>query len=487
MLDLLWISLLWGATLLMIVVGVTTLTFQLYKWRTPEANDPDRYGEPDTPQLPGVIMLAARFEDKVIGATLDQMVRLDHPDYLVMVIIDHPDDPETLAIVRAKVQRYPGRIMVVEYPDTAIHNKPIGLNAALRVLQELNHPWQWVGIADAEDLFHRDLLRLVDYRFRQTGAAVVQAGVQLMDFENSWWRAANVLEYYKWFQSRLKFQARIGVMPLGGNTVFFRRSFLEAIGGWDETCLTEDCKIGIQASARGEKIDVVYIEAMVTREETPPTLRAFVRQRVRWMQGFIQVFSERQWMQLPTATQRVMAIYILGFQFFQAFTGVVAPILVAFALTQKAPMVLALLTTVPLGISILNIMIDIIMLRQFGRSFGSKVRLRDYAGLVWGAYPFQVVLALAAVRACARHLSGRTNWVKTEHAGAHMTAAQMAPEQPVPVGAAYAGPIPAPLTSAADETVEIDLRTITLDPPPHRAPDDAARVLDLFTTSERSR
>ena len=84
-------------------------------------------------------------------------------------------------------------------------------------------------------------------------------------------------------------------MPLGGNTVFFRREFLEALHRrhgryWDEDCLTEDCKIGILASVLGFKVDVVYIEELVTREETPATLAGFIRQRVRWMQGFIHVF-----------------------------------------------------------------------------------------------------------------------------------------------------------------------------------------------------
>lgn len=66
-------------------------------------------------------------------------------------------------------------------------------------------------------------------------------------------------------------------MPLGGNTVFFRRQFLDALRErygtyWDERCLTEDCKIGIVASVLGYEVDVVFLEDLVTREETPATL-----------------------------------------------------------------------------------------------------------------------------------------------------------------------------------------------------------------------
>ncbi len=41
------------------------------------------------------------------------------------------------------------------------------------MLHDLEIPYEWVGIADAEDVFHPDLLRMVDHRFRTTGAGIV--------------------------------------------------------------------------------------------------------------------------------------------------------------------------------------------------------------------------------------------------------------------------------------------------------------------------
>jgi glycosyltransferase XagB len=444
----------------MILVAATTLTFQLYKWWRPEHNDPNRYGEPDAPRLPGVILVPMRHEEAVAGQTLERLAQLDHPDYWVVPIIDHPDDPGTAAIAHGKAREHPGRVLVCPYPEEAeVHNKPIGLNAAVEMLHELQIPFAWVGVADAEDLFHPDLLKLVDYRFRTTGAGIVQCGVQLMNFASdphtlplpvgrlgrarrwwkahasAWWRVTNVLEYFKWFQSRLKFQAAVRVMPLGGNTVFFRREFLEALhqrhgNYWDEDCLTEDCKIGILASVLGFKVDVVYIEELVTREETPATLAGFIRQRVRWMQGFIHVFFERDWLRLPTLSQRVLAVYVLGFQFFQAATGLLAPVALALALFHKAPVLLTLLATVPLALSGLTVLLDVVLLAQFGQTFGERVRLRDYAGLVLGAYPFQVVLSVAAVWATARFMVGRNDWVKTRHQGVHLGATAAGSRQP---------------------------------------------------------
>jgi cellulose synthase/poly-beta-1,6-N-acetylglucosamine synthase-like glycosyltransferase len=444
----------------MILVAATTLAFQLYKWWRPEHNDPHRYGEPDAPRLPGVILVPMRHEEAVAGQTLERLARLDHPDYWVVPIIDHPDDPGTAAIAHDKAREHPGKVLVCPYPEeTEVHNKPIGLNAAVEMLYDLQIPFAWVGVADAEDLFHPDLLKLVDYRFRTTGAGIVQCGVQLMNFASdphtlplpsgrlarvrrwwrahasAWWRVANVLEYFKWFQSRLKLQAAVRVMPLGGNTVFFRREFLDELHRrhgtyWDEECLTEDCKIGILASVLGFKVDVVYVEELVTREETPATLPGFVRQRVRWMQGFIHVLAEGDWLRLPTLSQRVLAIYVLGFQFFQAAAGLLAPVALGLAIVHKAPVLLTLLATVPLALSLLNLLLDIVLLAQFGRTFGERVRLRDHLGLALGAYPFQVVLSVAAVWATARFVLGRNDWVKTRHHGVHLGTTTARSRQP---------------------------------------------------------
>ncbi len=100
------------------------------------------------------------------------------------------------------------------------------------------------------------------------------------------------------------------------------------------------------------------------------------------MQGFIQVFAEREWTQLPTLGKRVLAVYVLGFQFFQAFTGLLAPVGLALALAHKAPVAITLLATVPLGLSLLTVAARPADAAQFGRTFGSRVRLRDYVGLV---------------------------------------------------------------------------------------------------------
>ncbi len=194
-----------------------------------------------------------------MGQTLDRLAQQDHPDFEIIAIVGH-DDPGTELVVRQAAARHPDLIRVV-VDDSVPKNKPKALNRALQIATG-----DVVGVFDAEDEVHPGLLTVVDSKFQETGADVVQGGVQLMNFETSWWSLRNVLEYYFWFRSRLHFHARSKFIPLGGNTVFVTRERLEWSKGWDDQCLAEDCELGVRLSSDGAKVVVAYNPEYVTRE-----------------------------------------------------------------------------------------------------------------------------------------------------------------------------------------------------------------------------
>ena len=68
------------------------------------------------------------------------------------------------------------------------------------------------------------------------------------------------------------------------------------------------------------RIRVIYDDGYVTREETPPTVGQFVKQRTRWNQGFLQILGKGDWLRLPTWPQRLLALYTLAFPLVQALT-----------------------------------------------------------------------------------------------------------------------------------------------------------------------
>jgi cellulose synthase/poly-beta-1,6-N-acetylglucosamine synthase-like glycosyltransferase len=249
--------------------------------------------------------------------------------------------------------------------------------------------------------------------------AVVQGGVQLMNYQSKWYSVLNVLEYFFWFKSRLHYHARLGMTPLGGNTVFFTREVLERVGGWDEQDLTEDADIGIRISLLGERMRVIYDDRYVTREETPPTLSQFIKQRTRWSQGFLQTLLKGEWRRLPRLGQRLLAVYTLGFPAIQAVLGfyILASLIMMF--TVKTPVLMAITLDLPFYLLAAHFILNVIGLYEFTSAHGLKPTWKTPLVMALGYLPYQWVLAYASVRATLRQVRGINNWEKTQHIGAH--------------------------------------------------------------------
>jgi cellulose synthase/poly-beta-1,6-N-acetylglucosamine synthase-like glycosyltransferase len=240
-----------------------------------------------------------------------------------------------------------------------------------------------------------------------------------MNVQTSWWSLRNCLEYYFWFRSRLHFHADQRFIPLGGNTVFTRTALLRRAGGWDPHCLAEDCEIGVRLSTGGARVAVAYDPQAVTREETPQSVRALVKQRTRWDQGFLQVYRKGEWRKLPTRRQRWLARYTLAMPFLQAATGAFLPVAVASMFLLKVAVPVALATFMPLALMLVTMAVELAALGEFGREFGIRIRMWDRIRLVLGTFPYQLLLAFAAVRSVWREMRGDGGWEKTSHANAH--------------------------------------------------------------------
>jgi glycosyltransferase XagB len=392
-----------------------TLWWTMHAWRTPETLAATGFAPPDgTHALSFSLLVPARHEEAVLEHTVSRLLDSTHSDYEIAIIVGH-DDPGTAEVARRLAQRMPGRILVVTDGNPR-KNKPRALNSALPYCRG-----DVVGVFDAEDQVHPLLLEHVDHAFRATGADVVQGGVQLINYNSSWYSLHNCLEYFFWFRSRLHLHASKGFIPLGGNTVFVKADVLRAANGWDGSCLAEDCDLGVRLSSRGKKVVVAYDSSIVTREETPDSLMGLFKQRTRWNQGFLQVYRKGEWRRLPAFGQRMLARYTLTGPFVQAFSGLVIPVGAGIALFGQVSMLVAFLTFLPVVPMVMTTVFQTVGLRDFGKQYGVRIRVRDYTRLVVGAFPYLVLLSGAALRAVWREYTGRRNWELTRHVGAHLS------------------------------------------------------------------
>jgi cellulose synthase/poly-beta-1,6-N-acetylglucosamine synthase-like glycosyltransferase len=236
--------------------------------------------------------------------------------------------------------------------------------------------------------------------------------------------------------------------------VFVTKERLDWSNGWDAHCLAEDCELGVRLSSAGANVVVAYTPEVVTREETPGSFKSLLKQRTRWNQGFMQVLGKGEWRKLPTFRQRFYARYLLTMPFIQAVTGLLIPISVILIFTIKVPTGIALITFIPVAPTLVLLAVEITGLAEFGRTYGIKVRALDYFRLVWGLIPYQIFLALGAVRAVYRQLRGQNGWEKTEHTGAHRGAETVTTDtgtNVIPIGAGSKQSEPAFAMVSGDE------------------------------------
>lgn len=397
--------------------GIFTLMWMLYAWENPE--DVEHHKSPKNFSLPKfsfTALIPARHEENVIRDTIKSVNNINYPNNLKEVLIlCREDDIKTIAKVEETIRELGNpSIMLVVFNGSPI-SKPHSLNQGLwRASNEI------IAVFDAEDEPHKDIYSVVNTVLLSGNVDFVQSGVQLMNYRSSWFSTLNVLEYFFWYKSALHFFSKVAqIAPLGGNTVFFNKIWLKGIGGWDKDCLTEDADIGLRLISMGAKFKVVYDEQHVTKEETPPNLASFIRQRTRWNQGFLQVLFKGDWRKLPTFRQKLFAIYILLLAELQTILLLYTPFAIWMAFTQKLPVWVSLFSFIPLFLLLLQTVVQIIGLYEFTKAYNLKHPFWMPLKVLITFYPYQLMLMLSSFRALCRMLFSLNSWEKTLHINAH--------------------------------------------------------------------
>ena len=234
-------------------------------------------------KLPRVsLMIGLLHEDLVVPNLLKHLANLDYPKELLDILLLLEEGDEVTKKHLASVNPPPRDFDVIEVPKGVLRTKPRALNYGLSFARG-----EIIGILDAEDRPDPDQIREV---VRTLGNAPPEvACVQgVLDFYNdrrNWLSRCFAIEYAIWFRVLLKGMQRLRLpIPLGGTTVYFRRRALEQVGGWDAYNVTEDADLGMRLARFGYRTEVM---SSVTLEEANAAALPWVRQRSRWIKGYL--------------------------------------------------------------------------------------------------------------------------------------------------------------------------------------------------------
>ncbi|PZQ17158.1 MAG: hypothetical protein DI534_11385 [Leifsonia xyli] len=232
--------------------------------------------------LPVYTVLTALYgEAAVVPGLLDALERLDYPRAkLDLKILIEDGDEET---IRALAERPPrAGIEIMTLPPGGPRTKPRALNAGLLAARGA-----YVTVYDAEDRPDPAQLRLAVEAFRRSGPdlACVQAKLAIDNLRDGWLVRHFAIEYAALFDVVLPALAALRLpIPLGGTSNHFRTATLRALGGWDAGNVTEDADLGLRLARSGFRTATIH---STTWEEAPIAPKAWLKQRTRWMKGYM--------------------------------------------------------------------------------------------------------------------------------------------------------------------------------------------------------
>lgn len=230
------------------------------------------------------VMIALYMEADIVPQLVEAMSRLNWPrSRLEVLFLCEEDDPLTLAAFER--QTLPACFRVIPVPGFGPRTKPKALNYGLQLTAG-----DFVVVYDAEDRPHPDQLQEAWQKFalgpQELGC--LQAPLVIGNASEGWIERQFAFEYAAQFRGLLPWLAdgRF-VVPLGGSSNHFRRDCLMDVGGWDPFNVTEDAELGSRLARCGYGVDML---SAPTIEDAPMGLGVWLRQRTRWLKGWMQTW-----------------------------------------------------------------------------------------------------------------------------------------------------------------------------------------------------
>lgn len=231
------------------------------------------------------ILLPLHREPKVVITQLVASIRaLDYPqEKLDILFLIEEDDTGTLKACKEAHPPYNVRFILI--PRGEPKTKPRACNFGLAFARG-----EFLTIYDAEDIPEKDQLKKAVVTFSKLPRTCIclQAALNFYNPTQNILTRLFTLEYSFWFDYLLPglFRLRFPI-PLGGTSNHFRTEALRVLGGWDPFNVTEDADLGMRAHYRGFRVGIL---PSTTYEEANSRIRNWIRQRSRWLKGYLQTF-----------------------------------------------------------------------------------------------------------------------------------------------------------------------------------------------------
>lgn len=227
------------------------------------------------------IFVSIHNEEKVIANTIENLLNLNYPNYLIYLINDHSTD-STQEIIEKYQIKFPNKIKVINRLDNDSLGKAAALNYAFQ-----HSNGELITVFDADAKVESDfLLKMIPYLIDNDEVAAVQSQKRISNSTTNYLTKLQENEYCldNYFQCGR--DVTNGNVELRGNGQILKRHILEKVGHWDEDTLTDDLELSTRFTINGYKIR--FCPEAITIEQAPINFRALLLQRLRWAEGSLR-------------------------------------------------------------------------------------------------------------------------------------------------------------------------------------------------------
>jgi len=224
------------------------------------------------------VIIAAYNEEKVIGRTIESILKSDYPNLEVIVVDDGSKDQTSLVVT----QEYEANKKVHLF-----RKKNEGKSSAINLGVKKAKGDILVAI-DADTIVPPDSISMLIRHFADENIAAASGNIRVGN-RKSLLTAWQHIEYVTGFNLEKRAFATLNCVPVvPGALGAWRKQVVEELGYFTDDTLAEDTDMTLKILRHGYK--VVIDEQAYAYTEAPEKIRDFLKQRFRWTFGTLQCF-----------------------------------------------------------------------------------------------------------------------------------------------------------------------------------------------------
>lgn len=273
-----------SVTLLLVFIGLYTwlITLAMVHQKRMEIKRPKPINPNYTPKVS--VVISAHNEEVVIETTIRHLMKLDYPNYELLIMDDRSKDATPEILKRLGEELGPPFRYVLR-PDDAIPGKPAVLNESLTLTDG-----EIICVFDADAYVEPDFLTKIVPFLEDDNVGAVQARKVIANWRENWLTRCQNYEYSLDSNFQYGRDSVRGAVELRGNGQLVKREALEEVHGWNNNTLTDDLDLSTRLHIEGW--DIRFAHKVPVFEEGITTFGSLLKQRRRWTEGTLFRYLE---------------------------------------------------------------------------------------------------------------------------------------------------------------------------------------------------